>query len=116
MGESKPLTERELECLDERTRDAADEVEDVSVSPGQMRRLLAELRALRAERAASGDLLAALRDCVDGLGSQPGYLSALAIRRAEIAVGKAERAQREMPLPTCAPDLDAAESPGFWSR
>lgn len=36
------------------------------------------------------DLLAALKHCVDGLGSQPGYVSTLALSYAVTAIAKAE--------------------------
>ena len=40
--------------------------------------------------AAAPELLEALRNCVDGLGCQPGYVNTLALTRAQAAIAKAE--------------------------
>jgi hypothetical protein len=40
--------------------------------------------------AAAPELLEALKNCVDGLGCQPGYVGTLALSRARAAIAKAE--------------------------
>ena len=40
------------------------------------------------------DLLQALKDCVNGLGCQPGYVNTLALRRAQSVIERIERGER----------------------
>ena len=50
-----------------------------------------EMKANARLISAAPEMLDALKKCVNGLGCQPGYLSSLALTRAQEAIAKAER-------------------------
>ena len=64
-------------------KDSREEARRILESPNRAYELL-NLIGVRDE------LLEALRNCVDGLGCQPGYVNTLALTRAQAAIAKAE--------------------------